>query len=184
MTPGHEMDPALSPSKKLPAIALAALVVCGAAALFWPSGAEQNDSAGYLVDVNGRPAPLGDRLEPVTLVHFWATWCPPCLTEIPAILRLRDELARPGTFAVVLVAVSDSPEKVKPFLGEASDEALFDPRWEVARRYGTQLLPETYVLVDGKVADKFVGATDWDDRAIRQRIEARLPAARLAGSSR
>src|SRR5262245_34302480 len=144
MTPGHEMDPAPPKNRKLPAIVLAVLVACGAAALFWPSSSGPNEAAGFLVDINGRPAPLAERLEPVTLVHFWATWCPPCLTEIPALLRLRDELARPGSFAVVLVAVSDSPDKVKPFLGEASGEALFDPRWEVARRYGTQLLPETY----------------------------------------
>ena len=166
------MDPAPEPnSRRLPTLALAALVACTLAALFWP-GESERDAAGYLVDIAGRPAPLGERLEPVTLVHFWATWCPPCLTEIPALLRLREEFSQPGAAAVVLVAVNDSPDKVKTFLGDAAAEALFDPNWEVARRYGTQLLPETYLLVDGRVAEKFTGATDWDDPRVRERLRA------------
>jgi thiol-disulfide isomerase/thioredoxin len=166
------MDPApAKSSRRLPTITLGVLAVCALAALFWP-GESENDAAGYLVDIAGRPAPLGERLEPVTLVHFWATWCPPCLTEIPALLRLREEFAQPGAAAIVLVAVNDSPDKVKTFLGDAASEALFDPNWEVARRYGTQLLPETYVLVDGRVSEKFTGATDWDDPAVRERLRA------------
>jgi len=132
---------------------------------------------GFLVDANGRPSPMGDHLEPATLVHFWATWCPPCLTEIPAVLRLRHDIAAPGSVAVLLVAVGDSPDKVKSFLGDAADQALFDPRWDVAHRYGTRQLPETYLLINGRVADKFVGATEWDDPAVRERLRARLSGA-------
>lgn len=172
MTPGQELDPSPAPgARKLPAIALVALIGCALAALFWP-GRPEKDSAGFLVDIGGRPAPLGEHLEPVTLVHFWATWCPPCLTEIPAILRLRQELAEPGAAAVVLIAVADSPAQVKTFLGDDAGEALFDPRWEVAHRYGTHQLPETYVVLDGRVAEKFVGATDWDAPEIRAKLAA------------
>jgi cytochrome c biogenesis protein CcmG, thiol:disulfide interchange protein DsbE len=117
----------------------------------------------------------------VTVVHFWATWCPPCITEIPAILRLQKDFAAPGQLAVLLVAVSDSPEKVKTFLGGAAEQALFDPRWEVAHRYGTNQLPETYVLADGRVADKFVGATDWDAPEVRQRLRALIESSRKRG---
>jgi thiol-disulfide isomerase/thioredoxin len=167
------MDPSQSFRSRLPAIALAALVACGLAALFWPSDNSRGEIAGgFLVDAGGRPAPLGERMAPVTVIHFWATWCPPCLTEIPAVLRLQKDLAAPGRLAVLMVAVNDAPEKVKTFLGANADQALFDPRWEVAHRYGTNQLPETYVLVDGRVADKFVGATDWDAPAVRERLRA------------
>jgi hypothetical protein len=77
-----------------------------------------------------------------------------------------------------MIAVGDSPEKVKRFLGERAGQALFDPRWDVAHRYGTQQLPETYVLVNGKVADKFVGATDWDAPQVRERLRAEIDRAR------
>lgn len=176
------MDPSPTLRSRLPAIALAALVVCGLAALFWPGDRSRGEIAGgFLVDVQGRPAPLGERLAPVTVVHFWATWCPPCITEIPAVLRLQKDLSAPGQLAVLLVAVGDSPEKVKTFLGDASGQALFDPRWEVAHRYGTNQLPETYVLTDGRVADKFVGATDWDAPEVRQRLRALIDASRKRG---
>jgi thiol-disulfide isomerase/thioredoxin len=167
------IDPAPRPSSKLPGIALAALVVCGLVALFWPGDRSGGDVAGgFLVDATGRPTPLADRLAPVTLVHFWATWCPPCITEIPAVLRLQKEMEKPGEFAVLTIAVGDSPEKVKTFLGAAAHQALFDPRWDVAHRYGTFQVPETYVLVNGKVADKFVGATEWDRPEVRRKVQA------------
>jgi thiol-disulfide isomerase/thioredoxin len=178
MTPGNNIDPPSRSSSRLPAIALAVLAVCGLTALFWPGDGSRGDVAGgFLLDATGRPAPLGERLTPVTLVHFWATWCPPCITEIPAVLRLQKELAKPGEFAVLLIAVGDSPEKVKTFLGTSADQALFDPRWEVAHRYGTFQVPETYLLVNGKVADKFVGATDWDRPDVRQRLQTLRTAA-------
>jgi thiol-disulfide isomerase/thioredoxin len=163
-------------------IAVAALALCALAALFGP-GRPDKDAAGFLVDATGRPTPLGRRLEPVTVLHFWATWCPPCVTEIPAILRLRQDFAEPGAVAVLLVAVADSPEQVRTFLGGAAGEALFDPRWEVAHRYGTQQLPETYVLVRGRVAAKFTGATEWDSPAVREQLRGLDPALAMVSAS-
>src|SRR5262245_63555733 len=131
--------------------ALALLVVCALAALFWPRS-RAADPGGFLLDAGGRPSPLGPRLSPVTLVHFWATWCPPCIEEIPALQRLARDFAGHHDFAVLMVAVSDSADKVRTFLGPgAADAVLFDPRWEVANRYGTDKLPETYLVVNGQV---------------------------------
>jgi thioredoxin-like negative regulator of GroEL len=55
---------------------------------------------------------------------------------------------------------------------------LFDPNWEVANRYGTDKLPETYLVVNGQVVRKFVGMTDWDAAALRQEIQTRLKGSR------
>jgi thiol-disulfide isomerase/thioredoxin len=166
--------------RSLPRLTLLALALCGLAALFWPRGERPGASAGrtgafdepggFLIDGLGRPAPLADRMAQATLVHFWATWCPPCLTEIPALQALRRELEAPGRFHVVLVAVADSPDKVKTFLGDAASAALYDPKWEVAHRYGTEKLPESYLVVRGRVVEKFAGATDWSDPEVRARL--------------
>src|SRR5689334_18733096 len=69
----------------LPAkLGLAALAVCALAALFWPKGQSAfQEPGGFLYDSTGRAATIGSRLAPVTLVHFWATWCPPCIQETP-----------------------------------------------------------------------------------------------------
>src|SRR4051794_35898402 len=70
----------------LPAkLVLGTLAVCALAALFWPSGSggTVKEPGGMLIAAHGRPAKLGQQLAPVSLVHFWATWCPPCITETP-----------------------------------------------------------------------------------------------------
>ena len=157
-------------------LGLAALALCALAALFWPRGdGTFKEPGGFLYDSTGRAATLGPRLAPVTLVHFWATWCPPCIEEIPALQRLARDLGGRHDFAILMVAVSDSADKVRSFLGPgAADAVLFDPKWEVANRYGTSKLPETYLIVGGQVVRKFVGMTNWDDPQLRAEIAARL----------
>ncbi|HEY7214002.1 MAG TPA: TlpA disulfide reductase family protein [Thermoanaerobaculia bacterium] len=167
-----------APPKRLglPArLGLAALAVCALAALFWPRGDKSfKEPGGFLYDSNGQPTTMGPRLAPVTLVHFWATWCPPCIQEVPALQRLTRDFSGHPEFNVLMVAVSDSSDKVRSFLGPGADMVLFDPRWDVANRYGTNKLPETYLVVDGQVVRKFVGMTDWDDPTLRAELTARL----------
>lgn len=161
----------------LPArLGLIALAVCALAALFWPRGDDTfKEPGGFLYDSAGRAATIGPRLAPVTLVHFWATWCPPCIEEIPALQRLARDFAGHHDFAILMVAVSDSEDKVRTFLGPgAADTVLFDPQWEVANRYGTDKLPETYLVVNGEVVRKFVGMTNWDDPQLRAEVAARF----------
>jgi thiol-disulfide isomerase/thioredoxin len=159
-------------------LVVAALAVLALAVLFWPRRDDRFDTPG-LIDANGQTATLEPLLAPVTLVHFWATWCAPCMDEIPALRRLQDDMERNDDFRVVMVAVSDSTDKVNAFLGSRSESVLYDPDWKVANSYGTDKLPETYLVVDGHVVEKFVGQTDWDAPALRQKL-----AARLAGGDR
>ena len=110
----------------------------------------------------------------MTLVHFWATWCPPCVEESPSLERLSKDFAgRPG-FRLVRIAVEDAAPQVERFLGPDAADVLYDPQWDVAHRFGTHQLPETYLMIDGEVAEKFIGATNWDDPAVRQKLLAAL----------
>lgn len=154
---------------------LGALAVCALAALFWPRGSGTvKEPGGFLIDAQGRPAKLGPMLAPVSLVHFWATWCPPCIKEAPAIQRLARDYTGRKDFALVMVAVQDSKGKVRELLGPGADMVLFDPNWEVANRYGTDKLPETYLVVRGEVVEKFVGQTDWDSPQLRAKLDGYL----------
>jgi thiol-disulfide isomerase/thioredoxin len=144
------------------------------AALLWPRGANGPRAGGFLLDAESRQAPLSEQLAPVTLLHFWATWCPPCIDEVPALDRLARDLAGEPGFRVLMVAVADDREQVKRFAGAAPERVLYDPEWEVAHRYGTRQLPETHLLVDGKVVKSFVGAQDWDQAPLRDVIRGAL----------
>lgn len=153
--------------------AVAGLLVCAAAALFWPRSSGPKDApGGFVIDRQGQPLPLASRFAPVTLVHFWATWCPPCVEEAPALDRLTRDLAAPGRFAVIRIAVADAPERVRKFLQGNDQDVLFDPQWDVAHRYGSRQLPETYIIVRGKVVQKFEGTADWDAPQLRARLKA------------
>jgi thiol-disulfide isomerase/thioredoxin len=146
-------------------------------ALVWPRSGGGPTPGGFLVDAGGRPAPLAERMAPVTLLHFFASWCPPCLQEAPALERLKQDLAGEPRFKVVMVAVRDEVRRAQVLAG--SGEVLFDPQWETAHRYGTAQLPESYLLVDGKQLRKWPGPVDWDDAQVRKAIDgalARLPA--------
>ncbi len=162
-------------------------------AVFWPSSEErinlkafrkvakgQAAPVGMLIDSSGRPIPFGTRIRPVTLVHFWATWCPPCITEIPSILKLADDYTADHDFSLLMIAVADDIEKAGTFLGDRLPEALFDHDWKLTHSYGTEKVPETHLVVNGKVVESFIGATDWSQPEIRQRLEAALAEVRGA----
>jgi len=163
-------------------IAVAVLALCALAALFWPRGKGTfQEPGGFLYDAEGRPTTLGGRMAPVTLVHFWATWCPPCRDEIPSLQRLARDFSRYDDFGIAMIAVADQKEKARVFVGDGGAMVLYDPNWEVAKRYGTDKLPETYLVVHGQVVQKFVGQTDWDSPELRQLLANRLEGAGTGG---
>lgn len=169
-------------------LAVVAIVVAALAALFWPRGDTTFDEpGGFLLDGTGRPQTLAPRLAPVTLVHFWATWCPPCMSEIPSLQKLIADYGNRSDFDVVMIAVDDVKDKVETFVGGRSAMMLYDPNWDVAHRYGTRKLPETYLVVDGRVSSvpsqerlrtepldgknpRWVGMTDWADPKVRAEL--------------
>jgi len=142
------------------------------AVLFWPHGGKDLQApGGFLIDTGGRPVKMAARMAPVTLVHFWATWCPPCMTEVPSLGQFAKDFSQySGDFTILMVAVDDDPQRVQSFVGDRVGSVLFDPSWEVTHRYGTQKLPETYLVVRGNVVKRWIGPQDWNDKEIRDRI--------------
>jgi thiol-disulfide isomerase/thioredoxin len=171
--PAPAGNPALGLQSRLMVVLVGLLAL---AVLFWPhESGSFREPGGFLLDSGGRATTLGPHLAPVSLVHFWATWCPPCIEEAPALSRLARDFSSHREFAVVMVAVADSRDRVGSLLGNSADRVLFDPKWDVAHRYGTEKLPETYLVVNGRIVEKFIGETDWDRREMREKIAAHLP---------
>lgn len=163
-------------------MAVVAIAAGALAVLVWPKGDGRRSSPpGLLIDTTGQQVTIGSRMAPVTLVHFWATWCPPCIQEVPSIRRLDEDMAGNHNFALLMIAVDDDHEKVKNFLGEFGHDSLFDQGWKLAHSYDTRKLPETHLVVRGEIVESYIGATDWDDPKIRRRIEEALAEASQAG---
>ena len=106
----------------------------------------------------------GDLRGKVVFLHFWATWCPPCLIELPGLTRFVKELNQ-EKYALLAVCVdSESPSKIREFLqGWGAEIPVYlDPGGSLARKYGTLRFPETYILDhSGVVCKKVIGAGDW-----------------------
>lgn len=83
----------------------------------------------------------------VVLVNFWATWCAPCVEEMPALARLRARLA-PRGFEVIAVNQGEMPARVGAFLERAGLDLVvaMDRDKEVARAWKVRALPTTFVL--------------------------------------
>lgn len=105
-----------------------------------------------LSDLNGHPVTLSSLRGKVVLVNFWATWCPPCRKEMPALDTLS---ARFGPQGFVVLSISDEPmDKVAPFIAKSGyrPTVLLDPGRKVNDLFHVQGIPKSFVFDrDGKL---------------------------------
>jgi len=97
----------------------------------------------------------------VVLLNFWATWCAPCLQEIPSLEAMQQELPQ---VQVVAVAFDDEPEAYQRFLKRRPLQLLtvFDSTQKSNTLYGTFRPPESYIIdKTGVIRRKFIGPQDW-----------------------
>jgi cytochrome c biogenesis protein CcmG/thiol:disulfide interchange protein DsbE len=118
----------------------------------------------FPITLSGKPERLSDLKGKVVVLNFWATWCPPCVEETPALNRLQKYIdSRNGM--VLGVSVDEDGAAYEKFL---KDQTVVFPTYRDATKksatdYGTSMYPETYVIDRrGKIARKFVGAQQWD----------------------
>jgi len=151
----------------------------------WPSfqgltgaGVEVGDDAPDfdLVSDAGQPLRLADFRGKFLVVNFWATWCPPCLEELPSLNRFHDQLAGRGV-VVLGVSVDEDAGAYQNFLKKAGLRFLTarDPTRKVSHRYGTFKYPETYFIDrQGKIVQKIINARDWTDPQMIADVEQLL----------
>lgn len=116
---------------------------------------------------DGATLRLADLKGKVVFLNFWATWCEPCLEEMPAMERLSRAYRDRGLVVLALSADREGASVVKPFLKRhgLSFPVGLDPDQSVARLYRVRALPSTYIL-DRKGARLFQahGPRDWDGK--------------------
>lgn len=129
-------------------------------------------------DEKGKPVDLAERLKgKVVLLNFWATWCAPCIAEIPDLIRLQEKYA--GQFLVVGLSTDiDPPSKVKEFARQKGINypvAMAGP--EVEAKFGGVFgLPTSFVLdTEGRIVQKHIGLLDPANYELEIRALLNLP---------
>jgi len=110
------------------------------------------------------------------VLNFWATWCAPCIEELPSLDQFQREFANSGV--VVLGVSMDKDEKLyKRFLSRVNVSFLTarDPANKINAEYGTFKFPETYIIGrDGKVLMKIINSTNWVDEKMVSYVKSQL----------
>jgi cytochrome c biogenesis protein CcmG/thiol:disulfide interchange protein DsbE len=118
--------------------------------------------------MDGSTVNLSDFRGKVVMLHFWATWCPPCVEELPTLDKLyRTVVDKDFQLLAVSVDEGGAPE-VAAFLKKngLNLPVLLDPDRTIAGLYGTYKFPETYIVDrQGVVRYKVIGPRDWSDPA-------------------
>lgn len=135
-------------------------------------------------DLDGNEVKLSDFRGKVVVLNFWATWCPPCITEWPQVHQLAERLAEDTDVVVIALSVDEERSLVEPFLarmalGETKVKVLWDPEPEARRKtnlaYGTTKMPDTFVIDEaGVLRHVFVNARKWGSPTAIQCVESMI----------
>ena len=139
-----------------------------------------------LKDLNGNSVSLASFAGKIVLLNFWATWCVPCVDEMPSLQRLHDKLSARGLVVVaVTVDDSESVDAVKKFVQDnrITMPVLLDPDGSLPAKLGVSGYPESVFIgpdgafiavTDSETGDptvRFVGERAWDSKFLFEQIE-------------
>ena len=121
------------------------------------------------VDLTGNTVNLSEFTGKIVLVNLWATWCEPCLREMPSLARMQLRLGD----KITVVAVSEDrggSKTVEPFIDKLelkSIKTYLDPKSTAERAFKVQGLPTSF-LIDrlGRILGRVEGAAEWDSREL------------------
>lgn len=119
-----------------------------------------------LVDLDGKTVAFEQFRGKVVMLNFWATWCPPCRAEMPAMQRLNEKMEGLDFVMLAVNVELDGEHTVPSFLkGKAyTFPILLDLGAKAQNRYGVFRFPETFIIgKDGVILNHILGAREWDD---------------------
>lgn len=129
-------------------------------------------------DLEDRDVSMTEFRGKVVLLNFWATWCPPCVKEMPSMEQLRQKLADQD-FEIVAINAGEETESVEAFLLQMKDELTFpillDKKGVSFMTLGIRGLPISFLLnKEGRNVMTFLGGRDWMDPAQMKLIKAEI----------
>lgn len=138
--------------------------------LMKPTISQQARPASYdfqLFNVGGRTVNFSEFEGKTVFMNFWATWCPPCIAEMPDIQNLYSEIG--GEVVFVMLSLDNDPQKAIEFVDRKGfDFPVYFLKTELPTTYKTDLIPSTYILSpDGKIVSEHHGLAKYDTEAFR-----------------
>ena len=121
----------------------------------------------------GKTVRLSEFKGQVVFINFWATWCVPCLLEMPSMDKLNRKMAG-KRFKMIAVNQAEEPERVRKFATDKnfSFDLVLDPAGKISGDYGINRLPLTYIIDPaGNVARRAIGAREWDQAIVVELLE-------------
>ncbi len=128
-----------------------------------------------ITSINGlsRDAKIGQGK--VTFISYWATWCPPCIAELPSIEKLYTDYGNKVDFVLI---TQEEPDKVKRFLErkQLNIPAVL-PQMETPEQLYERSIPTNYIIdKTGKIVIKEKGAADWNSDKVRETLDKLIAA--------
>jgi peroxiredoxin len=126
----------------------------------------------FTVTDGSQTVSLHDYKGKVVVLNFWATWCAPCVEEMPSLMRMQNDLGDKVT--VLAVSTDDNERAYQQFLSDRHIKLLTvrDGEQVSNRAYGTEKFPETFVIdKKGHIRRKFIGAVRWDTPEIEKYLK-------------
>lgn len=162
--------------KLLMTLALGLVLSTGAHAAGFEARAAKPAPTMKARDLSGATKTLADYRGKVVLLNFWASWCPPCLREMPSMERLRVKM-KGQPIEIVALASAESAGDVKAFLSkmQLGFPILLDPDGSNTKRWKVFALPTSFLLdAQGRVRYVLTGPTEWDEGEALKIIESML----------
>ncbi|HVN91813.1 MAG TPA: TlpA disulfide reductase family protein [Candidatus Binataceae bacterium] len=132
-----------------------------------------------LQDLNGKNVALSSFRGKVIFLNLWATWCPPCRSEMPSIQSLYKTFAKDKDFVTLTVSEDSDVSKPPAYIKKNKFDfpVLLDPRNVVGEAYDVSGLPESFVIGrDGRIVAHHIGPYDWANGDIRDALQDLLKA--------
>ncbi len=134
-------------------------------------GGNGNDFSG--IEISGKEFSLSRLSEKPIIIHFWASWCGPCVNEFPKMIRFIESFN--GKIHLVALSADESDEDIKSFLAKIGVShspfihIVRDDGGKIAEQYKAKMLPTSVILgKDLKVKKRFPGEVDWEDPALNK----------------
>lgn len=122
----------------------------------------------FTVQDSDRTVDLNQFHGQIIVLNFWATWCPPCVEEMPSLVEMQRHMKTKGV-TVLAVSIDVDENAYRAFLKQHGVDLLTvrDPAQKTPALYGTHGWPETFIIDrNGMIRRKFIGAVDWTEPEI------------------